>query len=212
MKKILFLFLPLLLLTSCGDETDDVTETGEESTDGNTKETETEFFNRSRREVMAKLQIPANENFKMQVHREEINSDTILDAIITVNRLDYAMDRAIRSGRQGKAAEVGFMGNYNFFIYYDGASDSYSVPIPVPSTPGRELDITFENILSPVRKDVVIGYRILNSGYKNYYSVFNERDLLLVFQWKCFDHLGDDAPEVLLHKYVSQPNAKAKDI
>ncbi len=212
MNKIFFLIFPLFLFASCGEPDDDSTEPVTESTDTQTQETEAEFFSRSKREVTAKLRIPANENFKMKVYRAEINSDTILDAIITVNRLDYAMEQAIKSGNQGKAAEIGFMGNYNYFIYFDGASGRYSVPIPVPSTPGRELDVTFENILSEVRKDVIIEYRVRNSGYKSYYSVFNEADLLLVFQWKYFDNAGNDVPEALLHKYVSQPNSKGKDI
>jgi len=212
MNKILFLIFPLFLF-SCGGDDDNTTDAGSENPTGvETKETEAEFFSRSKREVMAKLSIPANENFKMQVYRSEINSDTIQDAIITVNRLNYAMDQAIRNGSQAKSAEIGFMGNYNYFLYFDGASGRYSVPIPVPSTPGRELGVTFENILSEVRKDVVIEYRVRNSGYKSYFSVFNDADLLLVFQWKYFDHAGEDVPEALLHKYVSQSNSKGKDI
>jgi hypothetical protein len=213
MNKLIFFFLPLFFLASCGgEEVDETTENTDDETEVEGQETETEFFNRSRREVIAKLKIPANENFKMQVYREEINSDTITDAIITVNRLDYAMEQAIKSGKQAKMAQIGFMGNYNYFLYYDGATGQFSVPIPVPSTPGRPLDVTFEHILSPVRKDVIIEYRVLNSGYKSYFSVFNERDLLLVFQWKYFENAGDDVPTALLHKIVEQPNSRYKDI
>jgi hypothetical protein len=42
--------------------------------------------------------------------------------------------------------------------------------------------------------------------------VFNESDLSLVFQWKLFDAAGEDVPEALLHKIVSNPNSFYKDI
>lgn len=214
MNKLIFLFLPLFFLASCGnnDDSEETAENTDNETETDTKESDTEFFNRAKREVMAKLKIPGNEDFKMQVYREEINSDTILDAIITVNRLEYAMEQAVKIGKQAKMAQIGFMGNYNYFLYYDGATGQFSVPIPVPSTPGRPLDVSFEHILSPVRNDVIIEYRVLNSGYKSYFSVFNERDLLLVFQWKYFENAGDDNPTALVHKIVEQPNSVYKDI
>lgn len=207
-KSILILFSGLLLF-SCGE-----TETEDEVVDQEAKEqqSETEFYNRSKREVMAKLNIPPNEKFVMKVYREAINSDTLMDAIVTVNRLDFAMEEAIRSGNQAKKAEVGFMGNYNYFLYYDGAKDQFSVPIPVPSTPGRPLDVSFANILSPTRKDVIIEYRVRNSGWKSYFSVFNDADLALVFQWKYFDKAGDDKPEALLHKVVYSDDSRYGDI
>lgn len=207
MIKILPILFLATLLTSCGDSDDSTDETPVEG-----KQVETDFNSRARREVMAKLNIPATEKCEISVYREHINADTILDAIVTVNRLEFAMDEAIREGKQAKRAEMGFLGNYNFFFYYDGAKDAFSVPIPAPSSPGRPLDISFQNILSPVQKDVIIDYRIRNSGWRSYFSVLNESDLALVFQWKVFDYVGNDVPEALLHKIVSNPNSFYKDI
>ncbi len=207
--KYPLVLIGLFALLSCGDS-DDTTAVTEESTE-EVQET-TDFAMRARKVAMAKLNIPANEKFDFKVYREEINSDTIEDAIITINRMQFAMDEAIRTGKQAKMAEIGFMGSYNFFIYYDGATDQFSVPLPVPSTPGRPLDVSFENILSDTRKDIVIDYRIRNSGWRSYFSVFDETDLALVFQWKYFDKAGEDKPEALLHKYVQNETSLTKDI
>jgi len=171
------------------------------------------FETRTKREIEAKLQIPATEKYTWKVYREYINSDTIKDAIVTVNRLSFAIDDAIRRNKTAKSAELGYMGNYNFFMYYDGALDKYSVPIPVPSTPGRPLDVTFESVTSPTRKDVLIDYRIRNMGSRAYFAVLNESDLLLVFRWNRFDFAGTTTPKALLHSL--EDNAEggaAKDI
>ena len=209
--KIVYFLLPLVFLMSCGESEDDTTITEDDSTEV-TPQNDAEFNARAKREVTGKLGIPANEKYTVQVYREYINSDTIIDAIVTVNRLEFAMDEAIKSGKQAKKAETGFMGNYNFFFYYDGAKDQFSVPLPVPSSPGRPLDVSFQHILSETSNDVVIGYRVLNSGYQSYFSVFNESDLALVFQWKQFDKIGDPQPEAYIQKAVSTPDSHYKDI
>lgn len=170
------------------------------------------FEQRTNREISAILQLPATERYSLKIYREHINNDTLLDAIVTVNRMQYAMNEAIRLNKTVKAEEMGYMGNYNFFFYYDGALDKFSVPIPVPSSPGRELDISFVPITSIVRKDVVIGYRIRNSGWKTYFSVVNEQDLMRVFQWKEFDQLGVTYDDALYHSIEPNEDGLSNDI
>jgi hypothetical protein len=199
----------LLITTSCGDDTS--TDSTENVEDTNEKSTES-FDARARREIMASLAIPVNEKFSMKIYKEYINADTIEDAIITINRMEYAMDEAIKNKREAKAAEMGFTGNYNYLFYYDGALDRISNPIFAPSSPGRELDIEFKSIIAPTRKDVIVGYRIRNSGWKSYFSVFNDHDMMMVFQWKSFDYAGEDHPEALIHAYEENPNQVPMDI
>lgn len=170
------------------------------------------FDKRAFLEVKRYLAIPNDEEFKLKIYHEHLNSDTILDAIIAVNRLEYAMNEAIKNGREAKAAELGFNGNYNYLFYYDGALDKISNPIFVPSSPGRELDIAFRSICSPIRKDILVTSRVRNSGWIAYYSVFNEHDLMKVFEWKWFDKLGDKTPEALVHEFVENPDNIAQDI
>lgn len=208
--RTIFFLSALVLAVGCTGNSEKEDKNTEPAAVSN--ELQLDFDQRAKREIEAKLQIPRNEKYSYTVYKEFINADSIQDAIITVNRMQFALDEAIKSGHQAKMAELGFMGNYNFFIYYDGASDQFSVPLPVPSTPGRPLDVSFQSIVSPTRKDVVIDYRIRNSGWRSYFSVFNETDLALVFQWKMFDHAGEDKPEALLHLTEDSKQYIGKDI
>lgn len=200
----------LFAVSSCGDETTATDPT--ETVDGKTEKSNESLDARAKREIMASLAIPVNEKFTMRIYKEYINADTIEDAIITINRMEYAMDEAIKNNRQAKAAEMGFTGNYNYLFYYDGALDRISNPVFAPSSPGRELDIEFKSIIAPTRKDVIVGYRIRNSGWKSYFSVFNDHDLMMVFQWKAFDYAGEDHPEAFVHTYEENPNQVPMDI
>lgn len=205
---LLAFFCFSLFLYNCSNPN----EGNKEFTTKNKHERTEPFDERVRREVIHYLAIPKGEKYTLKIYREHINSDTLLDAIITVNRMEYAMNEAIKAGREAKAAELGFTGNYNYVFYYDAAIDRISNPIFVPSSPGRTLDIEFENICAPTRKDVVISYRIRNSGWKSYYSVFNDHDLMKVFEWKWFDAIGTEKPEAVLHAYEENENNISKDI
>jgi hypothetical protein len=207
MRKLLY-FIPFALLISCGDPIPEDSPEDKALQD----EQDMEFTERMKREVEASLEIPVTEKYTFKIYKEFINSDTIEDAIITVNRFEFAKNEAIRMKKQAKMAEIGYMGKYNFFFYYDGKLDQISVPLPAPSSPGRELDVQFASICSPTRKDVILGHRIMNSGYKTYFTVLNDHDLSMVFQWKEFDQLGEAKPEAILHKLVPSKTGIGMDI
>ncbi len=207
MKTTLIIALFISIVSCESGNTDEI-----KSTEDSTEVVNQSFEEQTKREIEGRLQIPANEKYTFKIYKSLINSDTIQDAIIAVNRLEFAMNEAIKNGKEVKSAELGFMGNYNYFIYYDGANERYSVPIPIPSTPGRPLDVEFMPITSPTRNDVMIGYRIRNSGWKAYFSVFNEADLLLVFRWNTFDKAGEKEPIALLHQLTESKAGIGNDI
>jgi hypothetical protein len=210
MKYFLPAFSGLLItaLFSCNGNTTPET-TGEEAPKIPTNET---FEQRTKREIEAKLSIPATEKYSMRIYKAYINADTIQDAIITVNRMEYAMDEAIKSKRTAKAAELGYIGNYNYFFFYDGVLDALSDAILAPSSPMRELDVTFESITSPTKKDIIIEYRIRNSGWKSYFTASTPGKLSMMFQWKYFDYVGEEHPEALNHVFDASPEGVMKDI
>jgi hypothetical protein len=193
-----------LLSTRCGDP---VVE--ESVKDPKTNET---FAQRMKREIEAKLKISGTEKYTSRTYYAYINGDTIKDVLITVNRMEFAMDEAIKSGQTAKAEEMGYVGPYNFFFYYDGALDLLSDPVPVPSSPGRELDVTFTPITSPTKQDIIIDYRIRNSGWRSYFTSSGEGTLSLMFQWKWFDYVGEDTPEALNHVLEDNPEGIGRDI
>ncbi len=170
------------------------------------------FDKRYKSEIESKLKIGDKEKYSYHVYKAFINADSIEDAIITVNRMQFAEDEAIKSGKVTKAVEMGYVGTYNYFFYYDGAIDQISEPITVPSSPGRELDISFASITSPDKQDIIIDYRIRNSGWRSYFTSTNEGHLSLMFQWKWFDHVGEAVPEALNHVLEPSPEGQSQDI
>jgi hypothetical protein len=201
--------LLLLLVSSCGGTDSPATAANDDPSKPKKNET---FQQRAKREIKAKLNIEATEKFSMRTYWSYINDDTIKDAIITVNRMEFAMDEAIKTNKTAKAEEIGYLGNYNYFFYYDGAIDLISEPIPVPSSPGRELDVTFQPITSPSKNDIIVDYRIRNSGWRSYFTASGQGTLGLVFQWKWFDHIGEAQPEGLMHALEKSPEGGMQDI
>ena len=113
--KYIFLLLPLFFW-SCKEQVANDTQTNtidQPSTKG--KQALAIYADRM---VRAKLGIQANEKFELKIYRAQLDADGIEDAIITVNRLDFAMKEAMASPNAAKRAELGFMGNFNYFFFF----------------------------------------------------------------------------------------------
>lgn len=197
MNKFILFSFSLLLLASC----DDVKKTAPE---GETIEVDPDQFlpieKRAKKHVMSALGITATEKFSYKIYKKELNGDGKEDAIITVNRLEYAMDHAAKSSNAAKLAEMGFMGNYNFFFYFDGSSRKISQAINVPSTPQKELVIEFEHITSENYYDILVNLRVRNSCFVDFYTIEGE-SMNSFFYWKRFDGVGTEKVEAYAFSY-----------
>ena len=169
------------------------------------------FEKRFKREIESKLQIPVNEKYTYKIYKDFLNLDDVKDAVITVNRLDFALNEASKSENTAQIAEAGYTGNYNFFFYYDGKTDQISNPIAVASSPQVPLEVKLENIQSEFFKDITITYHIRNSAFKNYYLMMNG-NIQLMFQWKLFDAIGTTNPEANYLEYEKGSYNEFKDI
>lgn len=198
----------LWMVSACNEQSDSMKNDSETTA----PKVKLPFEKRYKREIESMLSIPATEKYASRIYRADVNNDGKEDAIITVNRLEYAIDQAIKSKNTAKAAEIGYIGRYNFIFYYDGAADRISRPVYVPSSPGRELDIHFASVTGPGKNDVVAEYRIRNSGWLCYYTATGEAELALIFQWKHFDHAGEAVPEALNHVLEPSPEGVTQDI
>ncbi len=212
MKRLFVLIFGVtaLFLSSCSEQKEE-----EKVTD--------EFFKKKEKEVVlpfeqqvvceveGRLSIPRNEKYTYAVHKAFLNPDNEEDAIITVNRYNFALEEASRSANPAKNAEMGYIGNYNYFIYYDGKLKKFSNPIKVPSSPKAPLKVIFENIQSEVYKDISIEYRIRNSAFRNYYLIANG-NIQIMFQWKLFDNVGTAYPEANFITYNKGSMSLFKDI
>jgi hypothetical protein len=195
--KYLFLFLPLFIWSCKEKVANDEQSNTEQQPATKGKQALATYADRM---VRAKLGIQANEKFELKIYRAQLDADGIEDAIITVNRLDFAMKEAMASPNAAKRAELGFMGNFNYFFFFDGKLDMLSPPLAIPSSPLLPLSVSFENISSPNFKDVLIDFRIRNASYKDFYTVSNHTPRR-IFQFKNFDGLGTNLTEAYHFEY-----------
>lgn len=165
----------------------------------------------AKRHVQAQLQIPIDEKYELKIYKEHLNDDEKEDAIITVNRLEFALKQAALSVNPAKRAEIGYMGNFNFFFYYDGMKDLISPPIVIASSPLLPLKVNFENISSEKHKDILIDFRIRNSSFKDLFTVVNHTPRR-IFEFKNFDGMGTTSNECYFFKYTRGSYSQFKDI
>jgi hypothetical protein len=195
-----------LIFSSCNDAT----------TENNTDEDAPEVEKGSLEDIIVQhiegnLKIPGTEDYSFKIYKEHLDGDDKMDAIITVNRLQYALEEAAKSDNSAKRAEYGFMGNYNYIFYYDGGLDKISPQIAIPSTPQAELKVSFENVSSSAYKDILIDFRVRNASYKDFYTV-NNHTPRRIFQWKNFDGLESKVSEAYTFKIEEGAVGLQKDI
>lgn len=178
-------------------------------------ETKTEVYQsvdeKIKRHVEGNLSIPGTEKYTLKIYKQNLNDDGSLDYIITVNRLQKALDEAIESNNVAKRAEIGYMGNFNYYFYMDGLTKEISTAIAVPSSPYAELEVIFEHIKTEAYYDFMIDFRIRNSKFRRFYTIVGEIPRQ-TFETKIFDKLGEDNPEAYVVKFLPGSFTLAKDI
>ena len=224
MKSIYFI-MAIICFVSCETKPGEYTSNTESDTDifGNQVDTNSirdaylmdssdlfikDFFHEHLKKT---LFIDNQEQYTFNLYKEHLNNDTIEDAIITLNRLALAKAKAKGSGKPWKDEEIGFMGPYNAFFYFDGKTNMISPPIIVYSSPLVDLKVSFDNITSIDYKDILIDYRIRNSSYKDVYFLINNFPEL-VFEWKIFDGLGTSNEEAYSFSFESDKGKTIKNI
>ena len=207
--KQYYLYIFLLFVTfSCSDTSVKDSDSEEIAPDNQKEQTLEQMLNRH---IEAQLSIPTNEKYSFKIYKEHLDGDDKMDAIITVNRLEYALDVAIKKGNTAKQAEIGFTGGYNYIFYYDGEKNELSPPITISSSPHAELKIHFNKILSEAYSDIEVDYTILNSSFRDIFTIMNHSPIQ-VFQWKLYDRLGEENPEVFYLEYGEGTTSLSKDI
>ena len=203
-------FLLASFLFACGEPTENTEMT--QSTRSNDKESSSEDLEtKAKRHAEARLGISPTEKYSIKIYSENLDGDEQPDAIITLNRVEFAKNYASKSKNPVKHAELGFMGNYNYLFYYDGGLDKISPEIPVPSSANAPLKVSFEHIASEKFKDILIDYRVLNASFRNFYTVI-EHTPRQVFQWKVFDGLNKTEKEAYHFNYAEGTIGPQKDI
>ncbi len=203
-QPFFFLIGIISLISSCA-ETEDIDSTQ------NTSEKKEPVESVAKRFIESKLEISAAEKYKLDIYKSQLDGDNDEDAVVTVNRYNYAVEKASQSKNPGKVAEIGYMGPYNSIFYYDGATGTMTGPMEIPSTPISPLKISFEKVMSEAYSDVIVSFRIRNSCFKHIYTIQNKKPKL-VFGWKIFDGFGSPDAKALHLVFETTAVSLPKDI
>ncbi|MBL4862962.1 MAG: hypothetical protein JKY09_08110 [Crocinitomicaceae bacterium] len=163
------------------------------------------------RHIESQLKMPATEKYTYKIYKENMNPDDSIDWILTVNLRERAINKAATSTQTAKRAEIGYMGNFNFFFFMDGKTKKMSPAIVVPSSPLAALAISFENITSESYKDFLCDLRITNSKIRRFYTVYNGAPLQ-VCESVIFDGVTSENNESYVIKYEPGSYSLAKNI
>jgi hypothetical protein len=208
MKAILILLFMALVLPSCQEEKKNVEVFDEKPQEDLSKLPLKEY---AKRHVESSLSILGPEKYALEIIKGHFDSDGKMDAIISVNRKQFAMDEAMKSENPAKSAEMAFMGNYNYIFYYDGGLKLISPPIAIPSSALVPLKVNIASISAESYQDILIDYRIRNANFRDVFTVSNHTPRK-VFEWKTFDGLGTDKTEAYTFEYTTGKYGPEKDI
>jgi hypothetical protein len=209
-KIILLIFLGI---TSCEEAKKDDTKNKKEATADKkiVNVFDSDFENFIRREIEAELAINAAENYTLEIHRSRLDKDTITDAVITLNRREFGLERMKKEGKENLLKKSGYTLRENYVFVYKGSSGKVLTTPPIGSSVFHTLSVFFEQITTPGQNDFWVEYRFRNSLFRNYYTLKGET-LYLTLNCPVFDQIGEENPEVFDITHRSVKTRIAKDI
>lgn len=163
------------------------------------------------RQVENKLDISAAENYDFQIEYQHINRDTLKDALILVNRKDYAFKQAKSNDTEKFFESTGHTGPYNYLFLKLGGKKKLISTAPVGSNAEYPLKVNFLELTSKAHLDFYVEYRIRNSKHRNYYTLRNN-SLFLTFSCPVFDNIGEPNPRVYDIEHPESSVRISKDI
>lgn len=172
---------------------------------------ELSFEEKIAREIENELNINAAEKYDLEIRHEYIDQDTLQDALILVNRKQWAHDKADKSDNKSFIEKTGFVGPNNYvFVKLGGKEELLKAP-PVGSSADHQLESKFLTLTSLAHKDFYVSYRIRNSLHRSYYTVRKNR-LYQTFSCPVFDSIGYENPRVFAVRHEESSVRISKDI
>lgn len=183
----------------------------ESKTNHSKKKQDISFEKKAKRAIESKLKMNATEKYDIKIHKAHIDRDTLEDAVILVNRKEWAYKRAEKRDQLDYQKKIGFTGPYNNVFVYLGKYDKFISTPNVGSSANQPLEVEFDVITNPSQQDFFVNYRIRNSMHRNYYTVRNDR-VFLTFNCPVFDSIGKPEPRVYSIKHKESSVRLSKDI
>lgn len=202
--KSFFLLVPVIFF-SCNNKPSDIVNEEE------SEEIEVSLESQIRHKIEASLEIQGNEKYTFEEFSAHCNSDNFVDKIIAINLLDRAKEKAIQSKNPNAAAQVGFMGNYNFIIFMNGSDTTFSEPTSVPSSAMTPLKISFENIESEHFKSIVVDAKTMNNGYRYFYFLVKNQPNKVLYV-PIYENIGASDATCFSTRYETGTYSLAKNV
>lgn len=161
--------------------------------------------------IERELKISATEKYDIDIIYHHINPDTLMDALILVNRKEYAFQHVKRNNTESFFKKTGETGPFNYVFVKLGGRNDIIPTTPVGSNVNYPIKAAFLELTSKSSTDFYVEYRINNSLQRNYYTVKNNQ-IHLTFSCPVFDNIGEETPIAYEIKHIDSPVRMAKDI
>lgn len=210
MKKLFFVVLTSVLLAGCseGNSVEVKNENQKESFNPNAPFE----FNEQMFLKVALSKIGAVESeVSWEVGRAHLNEDGIQDAYLSVNLSKRAQKDVENAKNPSFLVDLGYLGNYNYLVIWDGETKQVSNPYLISSNGLEALKVKEQNLLDPGYKTLSAVYRVKNSAFEVFFRYLNG-SIVPVFSYKIIDGIGTDYPEAFVHEIVDNPQQLQQDI
>lgn len=205
--RIAYLVGAILLVNSCGGEAVEVDEKEQESNYNDAIEFDEKLITKA---VLSRINA-STEEADVVIKRAHLNDDEFLDAYISINLARRAQKDMEKASNPASFDNLGYLGNYNYLVVWDGETKILGDPYQVVSNGLERLGLKEQNLLDPGYKTLSATYRVRNSVFEIFFRYVNG-NIAPVFSYKVVDFIGTNEPFARYRKIVENPQQLEKDI
>lgn len=162
-------------------------------------------------EVKKALHLSKNEKVVLSFHRSYLNSDSSEDAYVIINLIGRAKQDYINNSNPATFSEMGYVGNYNYVVPFNGKTKTVGSPYLIGSNGYEPVEVIERKILGPGYSVLQTNYRVRNAGFAVFLQ-FTGRKLMPIFAYKRFDFIGTDSTQAFYCNIVDNPDNLTKDL
>lgn len=205
-KSVVFGLIFTAVLAGCS------TNVEEKKEEKSTESTEVlSLEQRAKRFIEDKLRINAAEEYHFQMWEANIDTDTLEDAVFVIQREQYAMQKAEKSGSLKNFEAIGYNAQENYLFVYNAGKDEFWAAAPIGANVTQPLQLEFKNILSPAKQDIILDYKLLDGAFRSIYSIANKQ-VLKVLNYPIYTDLGKETEQAYVSKLMDGSASIAKDV
>lgn len=157
------------------------------------------------------LHLKKNEKIKVSFHRSYLNADSSKDAYVVVNLRGQAEKDYENNNNPATFSEMGYVGNYNYIIPFNGQTKTIGSPHLIGSNGYAMLKVSEHKLLGPGYNVLQVNYRVKNAGFALFLHLTG-RSFSPIFAYKRFDYIGTDSVETFYCDIVDNPDNLTKDL